>query len=238
MSSININNVGYSSQNLEKDLYKDTPVRFLGFTNELGTAVSDLCTASSGIIKNIPALSYIPAIGYIAADTFDKYKKGEDGTGKKPSIKMGLRELLSQCVTSIAAPTGVIIATKKVSGNAVNNIVPKLPKCIKNVGASIGSFLKTNNVTGKFLSKAGMPGKVVGVAVSLLALVASTKPIDKITDFVFEKVVDPILGINKKKENTQDTQNETQFTAQDTNEAENAVTNRYVIADENILKTK
>ena len=48
----------------------------------LGAAVSHVCTGSKGIIGKIPGLSWIPAIGYIVFDVADKFKKGEDGTGK------------------------------------------------------------------------------------------------------------------------------------------------------------
>ncbi len=167
----------------QKDIYKDTPVRYLGFTNELGTAFKEICTNSNGITKHIPSLSYVPAFGYIACDVIDKYKKGEDGTGEKSSIKMGARELLSQITTSVLAPTGVIIGTQKVTKAIAKKAAPKLPEKL------VSAFTKNN----------GKLGKIATLGISLTALVAATKPIDKITEKVFEKIIDPLLGINKKQ---------------------------------------
>lgn len=167
----------------QKDIYKDTPVRYLGFTNELGTAFKEICTNSNGITKHIPSLSYVPAFGYIACDVIDKYKKGEDGTGEKSSVKMGVRELLSQLTTSVLAPTGVIVGTQKATKAIAKKAAPKLPEKLVN------AFTKNN----------GKLGKITTLGISLIALVAATKPIDKITEKVFEKVVDPLLGINKKQ---------------------------------------
>lgn len=166
---------------IKKDIYKDTPVRYLGFTNELGTAVKEICTGANGIVKHLPALSYIPALGYIACDVADKYKKGEDGTGKKPSIRTGARELISQVTTSVLAPTGVVVATQKATKAVAKKAAPKLPE----------------KLVTAFTKNGGRAGKIATVGVSLVALTVASKPIDKVTEKVFEKTVDPLLGIHK-----------------------------------------
>lgn len=188
----------------KKDIYQDTPVRFLGYSNELGTAVSELCVGSKGIVRSLPKLSYIPAIAYIGADTYDKYKKGIDGTGEKPSLKMGARQLLKQCAASVLIPTGVIIATQKTAMGAINKLKPVLPDKIKEGSKKAKETLKNNKVFSKILSKPNAGTKVAAVAISLAALVLATKPIDKITEVMLEKVVDPILGISKKEDETID----------------------------------
>lgn len=168
----------------QKDIYKDTPVRYLGFTNELGTAVKEVCGKSKGFVRHIPSLSYVPAVGYIACDVFDKYKKGEDGTGKKPSIKIGARELITQTLTSVLAPTGVILAAQNLTKKAAGKISPKMPKNI------IDAFAKNNNKLAKIST----------VAVSLVVLCAATKPIDKLAEKVIDKIINPVFGIKHKEQ--------------------------------------
>ncbi len=168
----------------QKDIYKDTPVRYLGFTNELGTAVKDVCGKSTGFVRHIPSLSYVPAVGYIACDVFDKYKKGEDGTGRKPSVKIGARELITQTLTSVLAPTGVILATQNLTKKAAGKFMPKMPKNI------IDAFTKNNNK----LAKISM------VAISIAVLCAATKPIDKLAEKVVDKIINPLFGIKHKEQ--------------------------------------
>ncbi|XP_049533070.1 mitochondrial fission process protein 1 [Anopheles darlingi] len=53
----------------EKDLYRDTPVRYLGYANEIGEAFRPV------IKKIFVHASYGVAISYVLADTADKSKK-------------------------------------------------------------------------------------------------------------------------------------------------------------------
>ncbi len=183
MSPIKLNNTPHTAASCRaqnnKDKFKDTPVRYLGFTNELGAAFSEVCTGASGIARHIPALSYIPAIGYISCDVFDKYKKGEDGTGEKPSVKMGARELVSQVLGSVLLPTALIMGVQKGVKAIAKKVAPKLPENI------VGTFTKNN----------GRLGKIGTVIVSLAALLMATKPIDKLVDKGIEKVFDPAFGV-------------------------------------------
>ena len=62
-----------------------------------------MCAGSKGIIGKIPGLSWIPAIGYIVFDVADKFKKGEDGTGKtkfQNRWKRALCAAFAECCTS------------------------------------------------------------------------------------------------------------------------------------------
>uniref|UniRef100_A0A7E4UMY5 Mitochondrial fission process protein 1 n=1 Tax=Panagrellus redivivus TaxID=6233 RepID=A0A7E4UMY5_PANRE len=51
------------------DLYRDTPIRFLGYANEVGEAFRAIVPVSA--VK----LSYVVAVGYVLADTLDKSHK-------------------------------------------------------------------------------------------------------------------------------------------------------------------
>ena len=60
----------------EIDIYRDTPLRYLGYANELGESFKKL------IPKSLYLASYAAAIGYVLADTRDKALKI-----KKPSMQ-------------------------------------------------------------------------------------------------------------------------------------------------------
>lgn len=56
-------------EELDKDLFRETPVRYLGYSNELGEAFRPL------ISKKWVNLSYVLATTYVLADTYSKAKK-------------------------------------------------------------------------------------------------------------------------------------------------------------------
>ena len=57
----------------EVDIYRDSPLRFLGYANEVGEAFRPL------VPVEVVYFSYVAAISYILADTVDKGKKGTEG---------------------------------------------------------------------------------------------------------------------------------------------------------------
>lgn len=167
----------YDTFTPKKDVFKDTPARYLGFTNELGAAFSHLCQGAKGLLGKIPVLSWIPAIGYISLDVADKYQKGENGTGKK-KIRSGASELCTQMLQSVALPT-VVIKGVQTTGKKLCDNIAKNPA----------------------FKSSGKWGKVITTGASLAALFATIKPIDKLTENVMDKIINPILGLNKNKEN-------------------------------------
>ncbi|KAK3930349.1 Mitochondrial fission process protein 1 [Frankliniella fusca] len=91
----------------EIDIYRDTPLRFLGYTNEVGEAFRPL------IHKTIVNLSYASAFLYVLADVRDKVVKMKkslstiDETSSythKKVIIAGADTLLWQTLASIAIP--------------------------------------------------------------------------------------------------------------------------------------
>ncbi|XP_055703491.1 mitochondrial fission process protein 1 [Phlebotomus papatasi] len=70
----------------DKDLYRDTPVRYLGYSNEVGEAFRPL------IKKIFVHLSYGLAVSYVCADVYDKtvkvYKRPSGGS-KAAAITAG-----------------------------------------------------------------------------------------------------------------------------------------------------
>ena len=185
----------------EKDIYNDSPLRKLGFLDEYGEALRPILSASKNpVVKNLPNLAYIPASAYMLADVVDKYQKGEDGTGEKPSIKMGARQAMYQGLVSVAAPVAVVKGVHKLTDKFAGRISGKIPGIIKDKASSAFKTINKNKTINKFLSKAGMPAKIAGALISIAAISTLSKPIDFAADKLFKFVVDPLMGINKKED--------------------------------------
>ncbi len=182
----------------KKDIYNETPIRKLGTIDDTARVLKPfLAAAKSPIVRAIPPIAYTLSGVYMASDVYDKYKKGEDGTGEKPSIKMGFRQALYQGVTSILAPIGIIKGTKVLTkrlftGTKVSGSIEQGAKVVKNLA-------QNNSVTKKMLSAASTPVKVIGALASVFALSKLIKPIDFVVDKLFKITVDPLLGIGKQE---------------------------------------
>ncbi len=81
------------------------PVRGLAYTNEVGAAIS-------GIAPTAGTLLWIPALLYIGADTYDKYKN--DGEKYNPSVERGAQEAIFQTCASVVMPTGAVKAGQRI----------------------------------------------------------------------------------------------------------------------------
>lgn len=183
----------------KKDIYNETPIRKLGFMDEIGEAFRPvLQTSKNPIVRSLPNYAYIPSTIYMAADVYDKYKKGLDGTGEKPSVKMGLRQAAYQGIVSVAAPIAIIRGTNKVA----QKVFAKLPKAPKEITGTVSSAvkgLKNNKYTKNIMTKAGMPAKIMGALASIFVLSKLSKPVDKVVSTIFEKTIDPMIGVNKNE---------------------------------------
>ncbi|KAF4666698.1 Mitochondrial fission process protein 1 [Perkinsus olseni] len=80
------------------DLYRDTPVRLLGYANELGESFKYLISRPAYLT------TYGVAIAYVLADTFDKTKRAE----RRQQWKVALDTLGWQMLASVAIP-GLVI---------------------------------------------------------------------------------------------------------------------------------
>eukprot|EP00817_Percolomonadidae_sp_ATCC50343_P006398 CAMPEP_0117425366 /NCGR_PEP_ID=MMETSP0758-20121206/5633_1 /TAXON_ID=63605 /ORGANISM="Percolomonas cosmopolitus, Strain AE-1 (ATCC 50343)" /LENGTH=166 /DNA_ID=CAMNT_0005209769 /DNA_START=33 /DNA_END=529 /DNA_ORIENTATION=- len=98
------------------DIWRDTAIRYLGYTNELGEAFRPM------IPKSWVIGTYVISTGYALGDTADKAKKEWDRT---KSSKKTLREGLNTCIWQLAA--SVIIP-----GYCVHTIVALSKKGLRN----------------------------------------------------------------------------------------------------------
>ena len=81
------------------DIYRDTLLRYLGYANEVGEAFRPL------VPVEFVYISYVAAISYILADTFDKGKKGVDAGGVVSGTLGGLDCFKWQMLASVIFPS-------------------------------------------------------------------------------------------------------------------------------------
>jgi len=83
----------------EVDIYRDTPVRFLGYANEVGEAFRAL------VHVRWVKLSYVVASGYVLADTQDKASKKLKSGGDSSEVAISAMDtLLWQAFASVIVP--------------------------------------------------------------------------------------------------------------------------------------
>ncbi|MCM1265897.1 MAG: hypothetical protein NC200_06830 [Candidatus Gastranaerophilales bacterium] len=99
-----------SKKEKRKDIYLDSPIRALGYTNELGEAIRPI----SPLLAN---LSWLPAIAYIGADVADKYKQDEYGN-EDPSGKRASKQLATQLLASVLLPTAAVKTGQSIVDNS------------------------------------------------------------------------------------------------------------------------
>lgn len=168
------------------DILHDTPVRYLGYFDDIGAAVRVVCNNSKNVlIKNLPNISYIPAGAYIGADVAKTYNDTKETEGKDVAAKKALRQGIFQTVTSILFPIGVVSAAQKVLGKGFDKFIPALGQKILEDGS-------------KAVNRRRDVALVLG---GLAALFAVSKPLDKFANnILMDKIVNPVLGLKPDKE--------------------------------------
>ena len=89
----------------DSDPLSKFPMRACTYSNEVGAAISP-------INKTVGTLLWAPALLYLGADIYDKYKN--ENTTYSPSIKRSLRQAVFQGLASIIMPTLAIKAGQKI----------------------------------------------------------------------------------------------------------------------------
>ncbi|XP_055609414.1 mitochondrial fission process protein 1-like [Uranotaenia lowii] len=141
----------------EKDLYRDTPVRYLGYANEIGEAFRPV------IKKIFVHASYAVAISYVLADTADKSRKQYN----KPEILGG--GLRGAAIASGDTLIWQMFASVIIPGFTINRICWVSKK-----------VLAANKVKGPL-------GKWAPTFLGLLAIPFIIHPIDHGVDFVMDE---------------------------------------------------
>merc|ERR1719266_981085 len=115
-----------SEQKTEIDIYRDTPVRLLGYANEVGEAFRALVN-----VKAVYA-SYGLASAYVLADTYDKASKAKKQLGDKEGAmaKVGVAAfdtLVWQALASVIIPGFTINRICAASLFSLARVAPRVP---------------------------------------------------------------------------------------------------------------
>lgn len=131
----------FTHKNIEGDLYSKYPMRLLGFTNEIGAAVSPIVGPAAEM------LSYIPSMTYILMDTADKYRRGENSDYKKESFKRGAEQLTFQVFASVLLPTSIVKTAQALTDKFIDL------KIVKGLRGNFLNQLKKKPQADKFLKR-------------------------------------------------------------------------------------
>ncbi|XP_017085459.1 mitochondrial fission process protein 1 [Drosophila eugracilis] len=116
---------------IEKDLdiYRDTFIRYMGYSNEIGESFRPL------VPKSLVAATYGMAIGYVCTDTFDKSLRLQmNGASSREVAIKGGDVFCWQMLASVAIP-GLVInritwATKSLLTRAPSPILKTVPTLV------------------------------------------------------------------------------------------------------------
>lgn len=120
-------NSAATNKSEEVDLYRDTPVRYLGYANEVGEAFRSI------VPKSVVWFSYFVSSGYVLADTLDKGLKtynGDTTAERTKNVVLSTSDtLLWQSFASVIVPGFTInricaivqYAQKKSTNSALRN---------------------------------------------------------------------------------------------------------------------
>ena len=139
------------------------PLRALGYSNEVGAAVS----AMPGWGKTAETALWIPALMYLGADIYDKYKRGKDGNYSKESATKAVEQAVFQALASVILPTaavrmgqGVAAQFTKFDGNGLSaNVKEELLDKLER-DFLIGKFTKGDRVDADGVFR---PGKAIAI---------------------------------------------------------------------------
>jgi len=165
----------------EDDVLMKYPIRGLGYANEIGEAIRPLS-------NSLASFMWCPALLYFGADIWDKYRRGEDDTYQKPSVKKGVEQAIFQGLASVTLPTLSVILGQ----TAANAVIDKFPDFNQKIVKKIQSKPVVDSFFKKFSSKQHSGYKNAFLAsVGLVTLLIMAKPMDLLTAKFIEKVVKP-----------------------------------------------
>jgi fission process protein 1 len=156
------------SETKEYDIYRDSPLRYMGYANECGEAFAAWLPPFG-----VPATYGVAAV-YVLADTFDKAIKANKEKGVKEGVIVGLDTVTWQMLASVFWPGSFI----RVTVNATNLLVSKLPA---DLSLDIGGL------------DAATIEKALPTAIGLMTIPFIVKPIDKTIDWAMEESVTKVL---------------------------------------------
>lgn len=89
------------------------PLRAFGYSNEVGAAVSAMPVWG----KAAEAALWVPALMYLGADIYDKFKRGKEGDYTKASASAAVQQAIFQALASVILPTAAVKMGQKIAGD-------------------------------------------------------------------------------------------------------------------------
>jgi fission process protein 1 len=130
----------------EYDPLRDGPLRYLGYSNELGEAFS------AWLFPGGVQLSYMVAVGYVFFDTYDKYTRtladADEKLGSLPNnqnlvktigFERGVDTLVWQLLASVAIPGYTIHTIVGVSSDALGRTLDQDSQVIQLITRTVGT---------------------------------------------------------------------------------------------------
>ncbi|KAF7994966.1 hypothetical protein HCN44_004438 [Aphidius gifuensis] len=140
-------------KNYQGDIFRDGPLRYLGYTNEVGEAFRSL------IPKSLVWTSYVIASGYVISDTIHKgqkeyQKQKNDNENKISNVLLSTADtLLWQSFASVIVP-----------------------------GITINRICATVQYLQKYSKKTAMKSRWLSTAIGLISIPLIIRPIDRGAD--------------------------------------------------------
>lgn len=88
------------------------PLRAFGYSNEVGAAVSAMPVWGKAAEVGL----WVPALMYLGADIYDKYRRGKEGDYTKASATAAVEQAVFQALASVILPTAAVKMGQSVAG--------------------------------------------------------------------------------------------------------------------------
>lgn len=88
------------------------PLRAFGYSNEVGAAVSAMPVWG----KAAETALWVPALMYLGADIYDKFKRGKEGDYTKASSAAAVQQAIFQALASVILPTAAVKMGQSLAG--------------------------------------------------------------------------------------------------------------------------
>lgn len=98
------------------------PLRAFGYSNEVGAAVSAMPVWG----KAAETALWVPALMYLGADIYDKFRRGKEGDYTKASAGAAVEQAIFQGLASVILPTAAVKMGQKFAGDMTKFGVSKL----------------------------------------------------------------------------------------------------------------
>lgn len=156
------------------------PLRAFAYSNEVGAAVSAMPVWG----KTAEALLWLPALMYLGADIYDKYRRGKEGDYTKASAAAAVQQAIFQALSSVIFPIVAVKFGQRIAGY-----------CAKFDGSHLSATAKEetfNRLLDEFDNKNFAKGSVVAPDGTLKS------GFDRVKERIIDEKLKPALASTRK----------------------------------------